>query len=145
MFTDAKNEEPVGRLIPAKVLGLEIGGTGKSGGRRTIGRGIKADLDFPQVYRINGRLYVREADWENYKIVLLRRGAEANKSATARLRQNAVDAAVADIFDAICGALNREPGIAAYDLGELLSGVHANVENRLRDLLGENTHAGAAL
>ena len=54
-------------------------------------------------------------------------------------------AAVADIFDAICGALNREAGIAAYDLGELLSGVHASVENRLRDLLGENTHAGAAL
>ena len=146
MFMDAKNEEPVGRLIPATVLGLEIGGTGKSGGRRTIGRRIKADLDFPQVYRINGRFDVREADWENYKRVLLRRGAEAtNKSATARLRQNAVDAAVADIFDAICGALNREPGIAAYDLGELLSGVHANVENRLRDLLGENTHAGAAL
>lgn len=67
MFMDAKNEEPVGRLIPATVLGLEIGGTGKSGGRRTIGRRIKADLDFPQVYRINGRFDVREADWENYK------------------------------------------------------------------------------
>jgi hypothetical protein len=91
-------------------------------------------------------LYVRESDWESYKRVPLRRGAvAANKPTVARFRQNAVDAAVADIFDAICGALNREPGIAAYDLGELLSGVHARVENRLRDLLGENTHVGAAL
>jgi hypothetical protein len=86
MLTDAKSEEPVGRLIPATVLGPEIGGAGKSGGRRTVGRRIKTDPDFPQVYRINGRLYVRESDWENYKRVLLRRGAEAaNKPATARL------------------------------------------------------------
>lgn len=85
MLTD-KNEEPVGRLIPATILGPEIGGTGKSGGRRTVGRRIKADPDFPKVYRINGRLYVREADWENYKRVLLRRGAEAaSKPVAARL------------------------------------------------------------
>ena len=85
MFTDAKSEEPVGRLIPATVLGPEIGGTGKSGGRRAIGRRIKNNPDFPKVYRINGRLYVRESDWESYKRVLLRRGAEAtNKPAAAR-------------------------------------------------------------
>jgi hypothetical protein len=96
---------------------------------------------------MNGRGYVQAEEWEAYKKVLICRGLEntGELPAAARLRQNAVDAAVADIFDAICGALNREPGIAAYDLGELLSGVHASVENRLRDLLGENTHAGAAL
>src|SRR6202035_1119509 len=86
MLTDAKSEEPVGRLIPATVPAPEMGGAGKSGGRRAVGRRIKTDPDFPQVYRINGRLYVRESDWESYKRVLLRRGAEAaNKPAAARL------------------------------------------------------------
>lgn len=132
---------------PLTELGPELGGRGKDKGRRTIGRKKKTDPDFPPVHWMNGRGYVQAEEWEAYKKVLICRGLEntGELPATARLRQNAVDAAVADIFDAICGALNREPGIAAYDLGELLSGVHASVENRLRDLLGENTHAGAAL
>jgi hypothetical protein len=89
MFTDAGSEEPVGRLIPVTALGPEIGGTGKTGGRRTVGRRIKTDPDFPQVYRINGRLYVREADWENYKRVLLRRGAQSvSKPVAARFTRN---------------------------------------------------------
>jgi len=74
---DTKGEAPVGKLLPATSLGPDIGGWGKSGGRRTIGRRIKTDPDFPQVYRISGRLFVRESDWEDYKKLLLRRGAEA--------------------------------------------------------------------
>jgi hypothetical protein len=67
-----------------------LAAAGKSGGRRTIGRRIKTDPDFPQVYRINGRLYVRDSDWESYRRLLLRRGAEAaNKPAAARFRTHA--------------------------------------------------------
>jgi hypothetical protein len=70
-------EGPIGRLLPASMLGYDLGGTGANAGRRTIGRRIKTDPDFPQVYRINGRLYVREGDWEAYKKILLRRGVAA--------------------------------------------------------------------
>jgi|GEM_PF-6603067 len=132
---------------PLTELGPELGGRGKDKGRRTIGRKKKSDPDFPPVHWWNGRGYIQAEEWEAYKKILIRRGLENTRELPPAVcsHQNAVDAAVADIFDAICDALNREPEIAAYDLGELLCGAHASVEKRLRDLLGKNTHAGAAL
>ena len=43
-------------------------------GRRSIGRRIKDDPDFPKVLRSNGRLYVTRADLETYKNKLISRG-----------------------------------------------------------------------
>jgi hypothetical protein len=74
---DNNGEGPIGRLLPVSVLGYDLGGTGVNAGRRTIGRRIKTDHDFPPVYRINGRLYVREVAWEAYKKILLHRGVAA--------------------------------------------------------------------
>jgi predicted DNA-binding transcriptional regulator AlpA len=54
-------------LIPvadAEALGLGIG-------RRSIGRRIKDDPQFPPALRIRGRLYVRKSDLENYKTRLI--------------------------------------------------------------------------
>lgn len=55
-------------LIPVantEALGLGVG-------RRTIGRKIKdPDSGFPPVIRINGRLYVRQADLDAYKSNLI--------------------------------------------------------------------------
>jgi hypothetical protein len=132
---------------PLTELGPELGGRGKDKGRRTIGRKKKIDPDFPRVHWWNGRGYIQAEEWEAYKKILIRRGLENTRELPPAVcsQQNPIDAAVADIFDAICGALNREPGIAAYDLGELLCGAHASVKKRLRDLLGENTHTGVAL
>jgi hypothetical protein len=88
---------------PLTELGPELGGRGKDKGRRTIGRKKKTDPDFPPVHWMNGRGYVQAEEWEAYKKVLICRGLEntGELPAAARLRQNAVDAAVADIFDAI--------------------------------------------
>lgn len=44
--------------------------------RRTLNRRIRDDADFPPTFTINGRLYANANDIEEYKITLMRRGAE---------------------------------------------------------------------
>lgn len=65
------------RLRSLMELGPELGGKGKDQGRRTIGRRMKDDPDFPPVTWINGRGFVNAPDWEHYKGVLFRRGLES--------------------------------------------------------------------
>jgi hypothetical protein len=48
MFTDAGSEEPVGRLIPATVLGPEIGAPGRAAAAAPLGEGSKRILTFPR-------------------------------------------------------------------------------------------------
>ncbi|HEY8098314.1 MAG TPA: hypothetical protein VIE65_19815 [Methylobacter sp.] len=45
-------------------------------GRRTIGRRILQDPDFPRPIRLKGRLYWRRADIDSYKAALLREAME---------------------------------------------------------------------
>lgn len=70
------------RLRPLTELGPEIGGKGKDQGRRTIGRRMRDDPDFPPVAWINGRGFVNAPDWECYKQILFRRGLERDPHKT---------------------------------------------------------------
>jgi predicted DNA-binding transcriptional regulator AlpA len=63
-------DEPAGRLLPAKMVHQEFGF-----GRRTLGRHIKENTEFPKPVRINGRLYFREVEIETYKRDLIRRAS----------------------------------------------------------------------
>ena len=66
--------EPTGRLPPAKAVHEDFGY-----GRRTLGREIKDNQNFPKAIRINGRLYFREIEIENYKRALIRRAVAGGK------------------------------------------------------------------
>lgn len=57
------------RLIPIskpELIGLGVG-------RRTIGRRMETDPDFPPVYKIGGRNYVRASDLDAYREKLMER------------------------------------------------------------------------
>lgn len=60
--------KPAGRMLPAKAVHADMGY-----GRRTLGREIKANPDFPKPIRVRGRLYWWEVEIEAYKRTLLRR------------------------------------------------------------------------
>jgi hypothetical protein len=78
MFPDPKTQpKEGGRFIPIGEIGLDLGGQGVDGGRRTTKRKIKTDPDFPPVYRLNNRLYVFEPEYAAYKAKLLQRGIAA--------------------------------------------------------------------
>jgi hypothetical protein len=57
------------KLVPlakAEAIGLGVG-------RRTLGRRMKDDPDFPPVHRINGRNYIEDAQLAIYKQRLIQR------------------------------------------------------------------------
>jgi hypothetical protein len=57
---------------------------GLPGGRRTIGRRMKDDPEFPTVYPFGNKKYVVESDLEDYKQKLLKRAfAEGSVSNSA--------------------------------------------------------------
>lgn len=56
-------------LAKPEALGIGLG-------RRSIGRKILEDPEFPPLIRISGRLYVEEALWERYKELLINRGLQ---------------------------------------------------------------------
>jgi predicted DNA-binding transcriptional regulator AlpA len=65
---DQQSANNVGRLLPAKIVYADLGF-----GRRTLGRNIKNNPDFPKAVKNNGRLYFREIEIEDYKRGLIRR------------------------------------------------------------------------
>jgi predicted DNA-binding transcriptional regulator AlpA len=69
---DRPRAEPTGRLLPAKAVHEDFGF-----GRRTLGREIKDNPDFPKAIRINGRLYFCQTEIEIYKRDLIRRSVGA--------------------------------------------------------------------
>jgi predicted DNA-binding transcriptional regulator AlpA len=60
--------QPNGRLIPATTLSKDMGFT-----RRTLGRKLHEDPEFPKPVRMGGRLYWFEGDIEAYKRLLIQR------------------------------------------------------------------------
>jgi predicted DNA-binding transcriptional regulator AlpA len=59
---EPNDRQPKGRLIPATPLSTDLGFN-----RRTLGRRIADDPDFPKPVRVKGRLYWFEDEIDAYK------------------------------------------------------------------------------
>jgi hypothetical protein len=62
---------------PKKFIAISSPDLGLPGGRRTVGRRMKDDPNFPQVFQFGNKKYVIEEELEAYKDLLIRRAMAA--------------------------------------------------------------------
>ncbi len=72
-------DKPNTKLVPV----ADSDAMGLPWGRRTTGRRMKDDPDFPPVYKINGRGYVEADRLEEYKKKLMARAAASSNAEAA--------------------------------------------------------------